>query len=529
MTLKPGEQILGRFEVLGPLPPWGELRRFSARDTATGAQVDLHLPAPEVRIRPNAAERFRAATRSLPSSPATSAPLAAGEHKGHAIAAYPAAEGWARHGALRDDQLRALAGWLLSSVDPLASALGGTLRPEDLVLRDGAPHIQPTGIQPRAARAVPDPFQPPGDGSPEAGARYGLGLLLYEAATGSPPFSTKTLSDLARQQAHPPRIRDARPDRPAELDQLIADLMSPDPAPRLRAALPAPAAPPILPVEAAAATPAAPSRDPGIVVTREPTQRGARRDVPLEAWVVTAQLAGVPETLRRRLAAAADLPDAALAQAAVEGATIPVASARTEAEAQALAERLSRASVPLAVEPSSRRSTTLLAGGGLVAGAGLLAMLAIGALMAVWGLPMIVLLLLTSISLLLMLGGGAVAGFGALSSGVPAALREGQRLLSEARPAASAMDTRMQAARRALLDSELPEAARVDLLSALDALQEALPRVDKDSERQQVEEAVADIIAAAEGANRHESGASEAAAEASRRAHAAQVTIRELR
>ena len=92
MPLQREEKILGRFEVISPLQAWGELRRYAARDLTTGDDVVLHMPAPEVRIRPGAAARFHAATERLPEHPGLSRPLAAGEHKGAAVAAYPQAQ-----------------------------------------------------------------------------------------------------------------------------------------------------------------------------------------------------------------------------------------------------------------------------------------------------------------------------------------------------------------------------------------------------------------------------------------------------
>lgn len=533
MGLREGELVLGRFEVIEVLPSWGELRRYAARDTVTGAVIDLQQPADEVRIRPGAAARFREATTNLPEHPAVSRPLAAGEHKGAPVAAYPQASAWHRHPTLDHDALRRLAGWLGSGAVLAGDALGSALRPEDLAIRpDGTPVIQATGVQPKDSRAVPDPFRPPGEGTPQDGALYGLGLLLFEAATGTRPFSPKTLSDLARQQQHPPRARTVRPDLPADLDGLIAALMSPDPAAR-RAALPQlrAAEPPHLSAELPEPEPppsGAPVDELGIVVTREPTQRGARRDVPMAAWVVEATLDGVPESLRRRLAALAELPDEALARAAAEGVPVPVASARSEAEAEALAETMAAASVPLQVRPTQQRSPLVLGGLGAVA-LGLVGLLAGGGLAVLGVLPTLVTLALLAVAGLVLGAGGIAAGVGSLRSGVPAGLQRGHRIVSDGYPAEPPLVARMQEARRALLTSELSKPAQVDLLSALDALQEALPSAEREDERARVAVAVDDMIRTAAAASRRDADTAQAIEDAARRAQAARTAARELR
>ncbi|MFT4977424.1 MAG: hypothetical protein ACI8S6_003329 [Myxococcota bacterium] len=529
MALRRGDLILGRFEIEGPLRSWGELRRFAARDTATGAAVAVHQPAAEVRIRPGAAERFRTATTRRPERPALSQPLAAGEHEGAPVAAYPMSSSWTEHAPLTDDALLQLAAWLAAAMTAAPDALGGALRPEDVVLLpDGVPMLQPTGVQPRHSRAVPTPHLAPGDGTPLDGALYGLGLLLFEAAAGQTPFSPETVTDLLRQQQHPPRLRDIRPDISDELDALTGALMSPEPAnrrgalSRLRAD-----ASPHVGVKQAATAPIAPVAQ-EIVATRAPTQAGARRDVPLDAWVVTADLTRTPETLRRRLAALSGFSDVALARAAREGLPVPVGSARSEAEARSIAERLGAASVPLSVQPSSKQSRALLAAGLLAALLGV-GLLVAGSGAAAIGLSPLLAILVLALGGLLIGGGGITAGVAALRSGVPRALRAGHLLLSEGHPEDSPLVARMQDARRALLTSELSEPARIDLLSAVDALQEALPAIDRDEERQRVAAAVEDIISAAGAAGLQGADAAAVAEEASLRARAARTAARELR
>jgi serine/threonine protein kinase len=64
---------------------------------------------------------------------------------------------------------------------------------------------------------------------------YALGCLLFEMLTGRPPFEGENFAQLFEQhlRAQPPRVRSLAPDCPAELDNLVAELLdkSPDARP----------------------------------------------------------------------------------------------------------------------------------------------------------------------------------------------------------------------------------------------------------------------------------------------------------
>jgi eukaryotic-like serine/threonine-protein kinase len=63
---------------------------------------------------------------------------------------------------------------------------------------------------------------------------YALGLVMYAMMTGSPPFRGTQLTEVIDKQrrAIPPRVATLVPDVPAELDELIARLLSKEPAQR---------------------------------------------------------------------------------------------------------------------------------------------------------------------------------------------------------------------------------------------------------------------------------------------------------
>lgn len=127
------------------------------------------------------------------------------------------------------------------------------------------------------------PEQASGEAATPATDLYALGCVLMAMLTGEPPFSAE--HPLATLQQHlgtpPPRVRDRRPDVPAEVDALVADLLAKDPAERpagaedvrrrieaIRAGRPAPAAP-------------APTDTAVLPLGQPPSDRRARRRLPV--------------------------------------------------------------------------------------------------------------------------------------------------------------------------------------------------------------------------------------------------------
>ena len=68
---------------------------------------------------------------------------------------------------------------------------------------------------------------------------YALGLVMFTMLTGKPPFRGTQLTQIISRQLHekPPRVGSLVPGLPAELDQLIAQLLEKDPADRPASAL----------------------------------------------------------------------------------------------------------------------------------------------------------------------------------------------------------------------------------------------------------------------------------------------------
>jgi serine/threonine-protein kinase len=126
---------------------------------------------------------------------------------------------------------------------------------------------------------------------------YALGVVLYEALTGRPPFAgdSQAATALARLHSTPPRPRQIRPSVPRALDDVVMRAMSRSPddryptAAEFRAALLATRLAPAAPAAARDYTPVA-TRRPAVKRTPPPPRshrrRGRRWVVPLLVFIV---------------------------------------------------------------------------------------------------------------------------------------------------------------------------------------------------------------------------------------------------
>lgn len=488
--------VLGRFQVEEKLPAQGELLRWSAVDHTTGMAVEIHQPAPPVWVRPSAEETFIAAKDGVVSTGALQAPLAWGEHAGRPLAIYPSSRRWPRS-PLTATQVTAVAEWLIPAVCASGEALSGRLTPDDLALeKDGSVVLRPDGVARKRSLAVPDPYLAPGSGSPAQRALYGLGVVLFEAATGTEPFSARTIQDLERQQQSPRRPSSVNTDLPLQLDALILGLLSPHPADRTAAIRGLPEGGPV-----ALQLPAAPDAAPSAEARSQsrspspPSKTGARRDLPKADWQVVAQPSSLPISIRRRLAALADIPEAAMSQAAEEGVLLPVGGAETQAAAQGIMTRLAVSGAELSVQ---RLHASTLAPKLTIAALMLpVALAALGLLAAgLIGVSMVWPAIVVVASLALAVVGSFVALGVMFRRRKSGPLRRGHLLVQGSYPALDPLREQLRETRRALLTSELSTPARVDLLTAADDIEAILSGADAE-ERQRLLETLVDIQDAA--------------------------------
>jgi hypothetical protein len=494
--METGRQVFGRFKITGPLPDVGDLERHAAVEVETGREVELVRPGALAALRPGARDRFREAWSGPEASsppPARLGALVVGELDGRPAAIRPRMHTeWSANLRLTPDQARELAGWVLPAL-MVAPPPGGTFTPQDLMLDPtGRPWIAPSGTVPKPSVTAPPLFTPPDPTDADIDqARYGFGVLLYRALSGSWPFEpTGDQAKLRERQRTPAPIRQVAPDIPAQVAQLVDQLVHPDAAIRSRAAMPPPLSPPVLPLPERAPRPPATTAP----AVRPPARTGARRDVPMDAFAIVLDNARATESSRRRLAALLDLPADAFHLPSGAPAEVLVDSANTPEAAAARLDALMAARAPLSIVGTDppQQARMLMAGGGAAlvllaplfgfltgpVGAGLVAILALAALGMGWQQ-----LSQATSRLDTLRRTGQYVERGPRAA---PALADGARELGVARKA--------QAARKAILVGDLPDTVRIDLLQSVDDLE----GIGTDAQAD-VLGALQDIIQTAEG------------------------------
>ncbi len=236
-----GELWRDRWRLTGRAPSRDALERWHAEDTSTGQSVEILILRPS-RGNRDSRRDFVNVHRALrtASDPALRETLEV-HHDGELAFAVRAPLHTQTvadvRGPLPADQVAAIGAKLLPAVLAAGSATRGALLPSDVGLDDvgqpvlalrGAPLTQVVRGTTRAA--APEAFQGADPDGP-AGL-YGLGVLLYQLATGRSPQAAGL-----GPTAQPPPPSAVRHGIPQALDTAITTLLSTDPS-RRAAALP---------------------------------------------------------------------------------------------------------------------------------------------------------------------------------------------------------------------------------------------------------------------------------------------------
>ena len=468
MWIASGTALVGRYQVGEPLPGTSERARWRAVDRADGGAVEIVAPIGSAALRPGAAERLARALDGLPEHPAILPQSLLRGPRGEVAAVRPALQAaWEPGLRLSADEVRALAAWLGPAVLASGAQLGEGLTADDLVVDPaGVVRLAPSGlVRADSAAHLPRHRAPElaaggiGDGR---AALYGLGALLFRALTGQEAVVARSLGDLSIAKHSPLRAAALVAGLPADVDALLAGLLSTDPDARVAALQGLPEARPVtLSLPPARLAPRAPSGLPAPRPAGLPAT--ARRDLALPPYVVTVSPVGLHAGQLRRLAAWAGVPSSRL-----QGwdAPVVVGGAATAREAEALAGPMRDSGLDAAVaDLSPPWGRGLLALALALAGAG---SLLVGALLFPFLIVAIVLL-------------GAAGWLGATAwsrARLQARLRESAARLREgdARPLAE-VEGRLSSVRRGLLTADLPDPMRVDLLSQVDELEDQLAQV----------------------------------------------------
>ena len=259
--LSAGSTIGGRYAVGDVLGRGGMGEVRAGRDLRLGREVAIKLLSPEVGARPKARERFEAEARSAArlNHPNIVLVYDSGEHEGVPFLIMERLPGRTLADELADGPLpvsrvRQVGADVLAALGAAhgAGVVHRDVKPGNVLLcPDGTAKVGDFGI----AKAVDDvdltttglllgtpaylsPEQLSGEPATPASDIYSVGVLLYEALTGTKPFDAASPLALAHvvQTRSPTPVAELRPDAPPELVAAISRAMEKDPRRRFASA-----------------------------------------------------------------------------------------------------------------------------------------------------------------------------------------------------------------------------------------------------------------------------------------------------
>jgi hypothetical protein len=484
-----GQRVGGRWELLTPVVSGADLERWRAADADSGEPVEV--------LRPRSGSLDPAFRRLVEAAdPALARVIAVVDDGGLMLVREPLEhrDGRALEGPLDPDVVAAIGARLFPAVLAASPALGGVFRPDDVGFRaDGAPVVAPrprakASVSARDTRYVAAELRD-GRAPDAAAALFGLGVWLYQLATGVDPEPVPATPSAVRRGV------------PPALDRALLQLLSRDPT--TRAAAQASLTPGPIPDLRQITAALAPVR---VTVGAEGPRSRATVEADAGAWPVVLaprELAALSPEQRSLAAGFAEVPLSALDELVSASLPLVLYSGRSKQEADAKAVELA-AALRAPVAP--------------VSAVGCLPWLL--ALAAVSGLP---------VALVVALVAGPLAGAFAVALLVFIAVLGGwmgvsrvraSRLAARGRtalqlgardPVTAAIHRRIASFRRRLASADVPGAVAVDLRSSLaeverhiDGLQEvrriaeeALTRTDPGQLR-----ARRDVIPASQAAER---------------------------
>lgn len=254
-TLRAGQQLQGRYNLINRIATGGMGEVWKARDVRTGTLVAAKVLRPELTGEEISLSRLRIEARNAMRAhhPNIAAVLDSGENNG---------QGWIVMELVQGDPLtdfvgdgkRLTARELIPILSQTAFALDGAaqagivhrdIKPANIMIRpdgmvkltdfgisytDGQANLTAVGMVMGTAQYLA-PEQAMGAVASHAGDLYALGIIAYEALAGYRPFTGKTVVDIA--MAH---VNDTVPtlpdDVPEELAEIVYWLLAKDPQDR---------------------------------------------------------------------------------------------------------------------------------------------------------------------------------------------------------------------------------------------------------------------------------------------------------
>ncbi|MGH2770531.1 MAG: protein kinase domain-containing protein [Actinomycetota bacterium] len=252
-----GTALAGRYHLLDPLESGGMATVWVARDEVLGRKVAVKILHSHLAADPAFCDRFRleATAAGALTHPNIVSIYDTGEHLGalflvmEYLAGGSLAALLAEEGPLDPSRVSVLGAQICEALAYAHSCgvIHRDIKPANILLTEsGWPKVADFGIAYAAADADLVTtgevlgtlrYMPPeilmGGASGPRGDLYSLGVVLFEALCGRPPFEDKdvevALSSRRRRPRHP---RDLRPDVPKGLDAVIVRALAPSPSAR---------------------------------------------------------------------------------------------------------------------------------------------------------------------------------------------------------------------------------------------------------------------------------------------------------
>ena len=445
MSFEINDTILQRFHVIDK-EQIDDVIFGHAFDAAHNIDCHLISPAPNAQIRQGAVPYFEQVHNAQNPSP-----IWQGTHNKSLIAIYDTPLHPIKElPSLSLEEGEQLLHNLLGQLQKNPNAFLGGVRLSDMGCNEeGHLILRASGVIPKENHALPQIEQ--STGTPLQKALYSIGVHIFSMVSQLPLIQNK--NELALFQQNPPSLQISKPNVSPDFAHRISLLMHPNP-PKREEALINLQEREALPLSLIQKKVSAPVQHKILTPLQD-----TRRDLPLPQWLVFCKEKSIPLSIARRLAIFSEID----AQAIIQNShSIPLAGADTETEAQKIANQMNALGITTYVRSQKSSSNlSLFLGGGVALG------------ITSWVLSFG--LFLTILPIIFGVFGSMALGF--FQSNTTQQLYK--KWNETHAPVGTAQNILLgrkatQEARKAIINSHLPDLAQIDTHNALDEIDDIL-------------------------------------------------------